>query len=70
MKKVEFLLSIRSNELKEMKEINLKHLEKLYLINYCKLNKCKILFCEKPINELKGMYEAKIKLAKLHQEKH
>lgn len=44
MKKVELYLKLKSPELAQMKEVDLKDLEKLYMIEYCKINKCQIIF--------------------------
>ena len=49
-----------------MKELDLKHLEKLYLFDYCKKNKCKIIYGDKTPAELRGMYQAKLKLSEFH----
>ncbi len=48
MNKLEFYLKTKSPEItKIQEEIDLKNLEKFYLIDYCKKNKCKILFGDK-----------------------
>jgi hypothetical protein len=66
MRKVDFYLQTKSEELKSMKEFDLKHLEKLYLFDYCKKNKCKIIYGDKTPAELRGMYQAKLKLSEFH----
>ena len=47
MKKVDYYMKSRSEEILNMKELDLKNLEKLYLIDFCKKNKCQILFADK-----------------------
>ena len=62
MKKLEFYLKTKSEEIKEMKEVELKHLEKLYLMDYCNKNKCQLIFGDKSQNELDKNFAAKLKL--------
>lgn len=64
MRKVDFLLQTKSEEIKDMKELDLKHLEKLYIFDFCKRNKCKVLFADKSPAELRSMYQAKLQLSK------
>jgi len=41
MKKVEYLLKSKDKqEIENLKEIDLENLEKFYLLDYCKKNKC------------------------------
>ncbi|EDK31396.1 transmembrane protein, putative (macronuclear) [Tetrahymena thermophila SB210] len=68
MRKVDFYLQTKSEEIKNMQELDLKHLEKLYIFDYCKKNKCQVLFCDKSPSELRAMYQAKLQLSKLHLE--
>lgn len=40
MKKVDYLLKTKDKEIENLKEIDLENLEKFYLLDYCKKNKC------------------------------
>lgn len=66
MRRLDFYLQTKSDEIASMKELDLKHLEKLYIFDYCKKNKCKVILADKSPAELKSMYQAKLKLAKFH----
>jgi len=48
-----------------MKELDLKHLEKLYLIDYCKKNKAKIVFADMPSEDYEKLFNAKKRLQEM-----
>ena len=46
MKKVDYLLKTKDPEIENIKDIDLENLEKFYLLDYCKINKCQVLFAD------------------------
>ena len=66
MRKVEAMMKNKDPELKNIKEIEFKNLEKLYLMDYCKRNQCKILFGDIQPAELYNTYNSKMRFIKLY----
>ena len=65
IEKFEYLLeNKKEEEIMAMKEFDLENLEKLYLLNYCAKNRCKIIFAQKPeefYNQLEQNYTDLVK---------
>lgn len=56
-----YLDNKKEDEIREMKEFDLEHLEKLYLLNYCIKQRCKIVFAQEPdqyYDQLQQSYDA------------
>lgn len=66
MRRLDFYLQTKSDEITSIKELDLKHLEKLYVFDYCKRNKCKVIFADKSPSELRNMFQAKLQQANIH----
>ena len=78
MQRLEYFAKIKSGELKDIQGIDEKNwfdliglrfdlLEKLYPIYFCKKNKCRIIYADKPEEEYKRMLDAKLRLQEMYK---